>query len=170
MYLKNNGDYWAVYNLSIDGDTSSWLLERFETECKARQSNVIIFAIGSNDCTIIDNKDHHVPLELFQKNITSLYQAAKKFTDKIVFVGQTICDESKTNPLPWVPEMSQTMKDTIVYDDATKQFCSQEHVPFIDMMDILSPEDLQDGIHPTAQGHEKMYIRIRDFLIEKKFI
>ena len=169
-FLREDADYWVVYNLGIDWDTSDWVLKRFDVECEARQPNIIIFAIGSNDCTLIDNKNCFISLDIFQKNLATLTEKAKKYTDKIVFVGQILCDETKTNPIPRAPELSQTMKNTLAYDDATKKFCDQENIWFIDMMNVLSTDDLQDGIHPTAQGHEKMYIRIREFLIEKKFI
>jgi hypothetical protein len=62
------------------------------------------------------------------------------------------------------------MKNTVVYDATIREICEQERLLFIDMMDVVWLHDLQDGSHPTAQGHEKMYIRIRDFLIEHKLI
>ena len=37
-----------VYNLGVSGDTTNDLLERFEQEAKARESDVIIFAVGTN--------------------------------------------------------------------------------------------------------------------------
>lgn len=170
LFLKNNDNYGVVYNLGIDWDTSSWLLKRFETECEARQPNVIIFAIGSNDCTIINNKENFVSLEIFQKNISSLYQIAKKITDKIIFVWPIICDETKTIPIPWAPEISQDMQNTIIYKDATRSFCEQKNILFIDMIDTLDVNDLEDGIHPNFKWHEKMFIRIRNYLIEKSII
>jgi lysophospholipase L1-like esterase len=146
------------------------LVKRFDVECEARQPNIVIFAIGSNDCTIVENKEATVPLDIFQKNIAFLTEKAKKFTDKIVFVGPIICDETKTIPIPRAPELSQDMKTTIIYNDAIKSFCASNDTLFIDMLDVLDTQDLEDGIHPTAQGHEKIYIRIRDILLEKKII
>ena len=131
---------------------------------------MIIFAIGSNDCNIINNKEFVVSLDSFENNLATLLEKAQKYTEKIVFIGQIICDESKTNPLPWAPEMSQDMKHTQLYNDATKTFCKENNLVFIDMLDVLSTQDLEDGIHPTAEGHEKMYVRIKNVLIEKGFI
>jgi len=34
------------------------------------------------------------------------------------------------------------------------------------MYDLLQDEDLDDGLHPNAQGHKKMFERIKGFLIE----
>jgi len=36
--------------------------------------------------------------------------------------------------------------------------------------DLLNDEDLNDGLHPNADGHEKMFNRVKDFLIENKII
>lgn len=169
-FLKNDDDYAVVYNLGIDGDTSDWVVKRFDVECEARQANIIIFAIGSNDCTVIDSKETTISLEIFKKNIITLTEKAKKYTDKILFIWQIICDETKTNPIPRVPNMSQDMKNTSIYNDTIKSFCSQNNILFIDMLDVLDVQDLEDGMHPTAQGHEKMYIKIRDVLLDKKII
>jgi len=38
------------------------------------------------------------------------------------------------------------------------------------MGDSLEFSDLEDGLHPNAKGHEKMFQRIRDFLVENKVI
>jgi len=62
------------------------------------------------------------------------------------------------------------MKNTIAYNDVIKTFCKQNNILFIDVIDVLTNKDLEDGIHPTAEGHEKIYIRVRDILLEKKII
>jgi lysophospholipase L1-like esterase len=38
------------------------------------------------------------------------------------------------------------------------------------MLDLLEDSDLEDGLHPTAGGHEKMFLRIKDFLEHKKVV
>ncbi|MFA7298624.1 MAG: SGNH/GDSL hydrolase family protein [Candidatus Absconditabacterales bacterium] len=169
-FLREDVDYGIVYNLGIDGDTSSGVLKRFDGEAEARQPDVVIFAIGSNDCTIIDKKETTISLDMFQKNIALLIEKAKKITEKIVFIGTIICDETKSNPIVWAPELSQDMKNTIAYNDVIKTFCKQNNILFIDVIDVLTNKDLEDGIHPTAEGHEKIYIRVRDILLEKKII
>ena len=170
LYLKNKSDYGVVYNLGIDWDTSSWLLKRFEVECEARQTNVIIFAIGSNDCTIIDNKGNFIPLKIFQKNISILYQMAKQFTDKIIFIWPIICDESKTIPIPWESKMSQDIKNTTIYNEDIKDFCKANNILFIDVINTLNIQDLEDGIHPTSQWHAKIFNKIKEFLIANNII
>jgi lysophospholipase L1-like esterase len=66
--------------------------------------------------------------------------------------------------------MSQDMKNTIMYNAAIKSFCDQNTILFVDMIDVIDKQDLEDGMHPTAQGHEKMFVRIKGFLEDNKLI
>jgi lysophospholipase L1-like esterase len=38
------------------------------------------------------------------------------------------------------------------------------------MFDLLDEKDLIDGLHPNSQGHQKMFERVRDFLLENKLV
>jgi len=66
--------------------------------------------------------------------------------------------------------MAQDMKNTIIYDNIIKTFCEQNNILYINMLDVIDNQDLEDGMHPTAQGHEKMYLRIKDFLLDNHII
>lgn len=169
-YLQENGDYAVVYNLGIDGDTSTWILKRFSVEAEARDPNVIIFAIWANDCVNFENKENLVPLPLFEKNIQELIQHAKKYTEKIIFIWLIACDEDKMNPMERAPELYQNMENINRYNDTIQKICGKEKVYFVDMLDAIKKGNLEDGCHPKAEGHEKMYIKIRDFLLDKKIL
>ena len=73
-----NGDFETeIYNLGISTNTSSDLLERFETEAHARKPDVILFYIGENDAGYIGDEDHpFVALDTFQRNVIRLTQLA----------------------------------------------------------------------------------------------
>ncbi|HBB04329.1 TPA: hypothetical protein DCZ39_05565 [Patescibacteria group bacterium] len=62
------------------------------------------------------------------------------------------------------------MEAISLYNNVLKEVAAQEKVLFIDVLDVIGDQDLEDGMHPTAEGHEKMFVRIRDVLIEKKII
>ncbi|HBB04328.1 TPA: hypothetical protein DCZ39_05560 [Patescibacteria group bacterium] len=84
--MRENGEYGVVYNLGIDGDTSTGKLKRFTVEAEARDPNVIIFATGANDCDYTEGRKHHVPVEIFRANMINLIGQARKFTDQIVII------------------------------------------------------------------------------------
>jgi lysophospholipase L1-like esterase len=91
-----------------------------------------------------------------------LVDKAKQFTDKIVFVGLTNVDESKTNPYLETGESfnNQTIGE---YDEVIRLFCEDNDLIFVDMLGLLiNDEDLCDGLHPSSIGHQKMFETIKN--------
>jgi lysophospholipase L1-like esterase len=170
-YIEVNNHCARVYNLGISGDNTDGLLERFSAEAKVREPEIIIFAIGVNDSSYRQSLNgNRIDFKRFKNNLESLLKKAKVFTDKIIFVGITSVDESKTVPIPWNTDASYKNKDIEKYDGAIKNLCKKNNLPFIPMYDLLNKEDLDDGLHPNAVGHEKMFQRVKGFLIENKII
>jgi lysophospholipase L1-like esterase len=176
---SNYKEYHIVYNLGIDGDTSSGLLKRFEQEAKPRiwpdEDTVLIFSIGAND-TVWDNKTKKTeisPAE-FKKNLEELVKLAKKYTKKIVFVGSKPIDESKVNPIPWLPGKSYKKKYIKQFDEISKKVFEGNNLPFIDLYDRLESEGflkmLADGIHPNSEGHKKIFEIVKDNLIQLNYL
>jgi lysophospholipase L1-like esterase len=160
-------DYTQVYNLGVCGDTAGDLLARFSAECLARNKSpqTIIFAIGINDSQLIGSKDNlRTPMDEFQSNLEKLIKNAKKYSKKIIFIGLTSVDESKTMPVPWSTEKFYSNSSIGIYDAAIKDICEKNSLPFISMSDLLSPNDLDDVLHPNSEGHEKMFSRILSLL------
>ena len=52
-YFRNKEHDISLYNLSISGDTSADVLQRFEAEMsfreRVKEETVIVFAVGTND-------------------------------------------------------------------------------------------------------------------------
>jgi len=155
-----------VFNLGVSGDTTESLLKRFDCEAEARKSAIIVFSIGVNDSAYIKTKDNPTTnLEDFSRNISELIKKAKKFTQKIIFVGPTKIDESKTMPVPWDSKRYYTNKNIALYGASMKYICDKEGIIFVDMLDLLDLTYLyNDGLHPNSGGHEKISERVKDVL------
>ena len=151
-------DSTRVYNFGICGDTTENLLKRFSVEVDAIEPNTIIFAIGINDSKFPAGQETNwVPLDVFKKNIKELLQQARKYTDIIHFVGATKVNDSLAR-LSGTRFLNETIQS---YNAALKEIAEAENLPFIDVFEILNPTvDLADGLHPNAQGYEKMYKEI----------
>lgn len=161
----NSNESITVYNHGVCGDNSDSLLERFKPECVSRQPNVIILAIGINDSQYVNTKDTpRVSLQKYEDNLTKLMTQARGFTDKVVCIGITKVDESKTAPIPWDPTKYYDNENIAKYNASAEKMCQQTNVPFINLFDLLEPSDLEDGLHPNAQGHQKMFVRIKEAL------
>lgn len=164
-----------VYNLGVSGDDSNDLLKRFVPECEARKPNVIIIAIGGNDSSYINEESNlNTPPEKFKENIQMLIELAKGFTENVIFVGILPSDESKTTPIPWDPSIYYTNKLATQNNQIIKELCAENNIPFIDLFEEWTKLDykplLDDGCHPTTEGHRKIFETVKNFLLERKLI
>lgn len=169
IFLEKEFQDVAVYNLGISGEITDDILERFENESRAREDNVLVFAIGINDSQCIKSKNNpRTSLKEFKNNLKKLIEKSRALTSEIIFIGLTDIDESKTMPIPWRSDTYYDKENVYAYNQALKLVCEEEKISFLDMagaLDIIN--DLTDGLHPNSEGHEKMFLRIKDFMVEK---
>jgi len=176
---KDNFTVYSTMNLGIGGNTTNEVIERFDNEMKQRESedfkrtqhDIIIFAIGTSDSKYRYSKDNFgVKLDDFKKNLNILLNKAHKYTKKVLFVGITKVDESKTSPIPWSKSTYYINKNIRQYNGIVKDFCQENDVFFIETFNLLDKDDLIDGLHPNSQGHQKVFRKVRDFLLENKLV
>ncbi|MFT4311199.1 MAG: SGNH/GDSL hydrolase family protein [Candidatus Woesearchaeota archaeon] len=160
---------FRVYNLGVSGAITSDLLERFEVECKARKPEIIIFAIGINDSRYIKTKgSEEISLEEFEENIEKIIKEAKKYTQKIIFVGLTKFVESKAAPIAWDEVKYYYNKNVKLYDEKLKETALNNNLHYIYMFDLIEDKELEDGLHPNSKGHQKMFEKVKNFLEQNK--
>jgi len=145
---KYKDDFINVFNLGINGNTSSNVLKRFENEALVRNPSSILFAVGIND-----TKDYNP--KQFKANIEKLIGIANKFSQDITFVGLVLGD--------WQGEDPFNRDRTTKYNELIKEVTKQKECKFIPLQDILYPEDFMDGLHPNDQGHKKMFEVIKGY-------
>jgi len=171
--------YCLVYNLGVSGDTTDDLLGRFEFETeqriKEKEEMVFIFAIGINDSQFVHSKNSlRVRPEKFKNNIQALINTAKQFSLKIIFVGLTPVDESRTTPIPWNTDKSYKNEYIRQYNDIIKTVCKANSFLFIEIFEPLNKLDyknlLEDGLHPNSSGHQKIFEIVKEFLNINKII
>lgn len=144
-----------VYNRGVCGDTTEDLLKRFSVEADSLEPSQIVFAIGINDSKFLPNAtENNIPLERFKENMKELLSRARKYTDQITLVGPTRVYEQRDSKsgTRFVNEEIQK------YEDSLKELAQTEGLTFISLADALNIDgDLDDGLHPNAQGYEKMF-------------
>lgn len=169
--MKDSSSYSEVYNLGISGDSTRELIEMIDIENKFRNPNVIIVAMGANDaCYVKSINENYIVLGDFEKNLLTTIEKAKKFTNDILFIGLTNVDELKVSPVPWAEDLYYNKKNIKIYNDKIKEVCANNKIHFIEMLDLLDKNDLLDGLHPNSEGHEKMFLRIKNYLEENRII
>jgi lysophospholipase L1-like esterase len=169
--------YNIILNLGISGNNSTDILRRFEFELQQRikeeGETVIIFAFGTNDAQLFNGKFRTEP-EQFKENLQKFLEISRKYSDKIFFVGLFPVDESKTTPIPWHKEKFYKNENIKNNNEIIRNFCKQNKINFIEIFENFIDKDyktlLDDGVHPTTEGHKQMYEIIKDFLIKNKII
>ena len=162
-------DYVEIYNVSISGGTSESILARFENEARVRHADAIIFQTGANDATYRSTPDNvTVSPEKFRLNLERLIAKARQITQTIAFIDLRNCDESKTMPVSW-DDVYCSNENFTKYGKIMEEVCQTHEVPFLEI-GSLNDEDFEDGLHPNAEGHRKIFEKVKNFLIEQQWI
>lgn len=162
-------DYVEIYNQSISGGTTNTILERFEQETRVRHAEAIIFQTGGNDASYKGiNGTCWVPPEKFRENLEEIIIRARKITDRIAFMDLKNCDESKTMPVSWV-DIYYTNENILKYSKIMEDVCAKHNVPFINITP-LENSDFEDGLHPNAAGHQKIFTQVKKFMVESGWV
>lgn len=163
-FIKKDEGETEVYNLSISGGTTETILARFESEAKIRRADTLIFQTGGNDAAYDKNvRESLVPVDQFEKNIETIIKRAKALTESIIFIGFKNCDESKTIPVSWC-NLCYTNELIKKYNGLMKDVCEKNGIKFIDIFGLLENADFEDGLHPNASGHQKLFEAIKEQL------
>lgn len=148
-------DWNHIYNFGICGDTSDDLMTRFDVELEAIHPKKVIFAIGINDSKFPEGSDTHlVSLEQYEQNLRQLIEKTKVHADTITIVGATRVDDE------WRSSRgSRFMNEEIAkFNEVMKTVAADNNLEYIDVFETLDPAtDLADGLHPNAQGYQKMF-------------
>lgn len=160
IFLDNHEERQInVFNLSIPGEITEEILIRFKAECNVRydkeKRTIIVFAVGINDTQDI-NGNYRVSMEQFISNIKELINAAKKFTNDILFIGLTKVDESKVIPVFWNKNKSYFNDKILRFDNSLETICNKEKVLYLKVYDMITLNDLSDGLHLNNIGHQKL--------------
>lgn len=170
LYESKKEDYREIYNLSISGGTSKTILDRFENEALIRKADALLFQTGGNDSAFLEKIGNYwIEPEKFRGNIAEIIRRAKKITEHIVFMGFEGCEELKTMPVSWA-DVYYTNNAIKQYNQIIKEVCAEQSVPFLDVYELLTPADLEDGVHPSIAGHIKIFEAVKKLLLELKWI
>lgn len=167
---REGDDYVEIYNCSVSGGTTETILARFESEAKIREVDALIFQSGGNDAYLKGkNGPNQISLDKFRDNLEEIIKRARKITKNIIFIGCENVDESKTTPVSW-QDIYYVNAEIKKYDEALKSVCEKHNIPIIDIFGLFNNEDFDDGLHPNAVGHEKIFVQVKDFLTKNKWI
>jgi len=139
--VTQNGFDYNVVNASISGDTTSGGHARLATLLKKYTPAVTILELGGNDAL------RGIPLDLTQRNLYEMIEAAKQIGSRVVVVGMRI-------PPNYGPDYSEKFYG--MFGLLAKQE-KTAYVPFLLAGIAEHPEMFQqDQIHPVAAAHPRL--------------
>jgi acyl-CoA thioesterase I len=159
----------AVYNLGINGDTSTHIAARWRDELNARSRNaaaLMLFAFGFNDASAADGGGLQVALEDSVNNAREIITAAKSIGD-LLWIGPTPLDET-VNPLqtPFASWLTYNA-DIERYDAAYAELAQALDVDYLRLFPEFARSERYaaallagDKVHPGDDGYAMIAERI----------
>lgn len=162
----------TIYNLAVDGDVSSGVLNRIKAESNARRSRwdteryCVVVAIGINDSVLIDGRVRVSPDE-FGRNVDSIADLAKEFTNRLIIIGLTPVEEKIANSRPRIDTKYFNESRIVVFNEELEKVSKKHGITYVPLFDAIrgrlaaGEQLLIDGLHPNNEGHELIFQIVR---------
>jgi lysophospholipase L1-like esterase len=166
---SQDGTKYQLYNLGIGGETSRGLAARIKNELAARHTAawpaVVIIAIGKNDSRLTDGQEE-VSLDEYRQNLTTIVEAAREVTDRIMIVGLGPCAAEGVNFKQYVYSRERIAQ----YEAALTDQAQQLDTPKIDVYDAIASLGerafYRDNLHLSDEGYAAVYEIIKPYVVE----
>lgn len=174
--VESNYEYnKSVINLGISGDRTGDVLKRVKSETEARvlkyaasDYDVLLLAVGVNDSQfVMDTRKNEVSVEEVIQNLKEILKQTKGFVGKVVLLGIAPVFDNRIQPMVWKATHGYANEDIARYNAAIQSFAEENGCLFINMDDVYGEESdtcLPDGIHPNAEGHRRIYEKVKNAL------
>ena len=137
-----------VVNASISGDTTSGGVSRLPALLSKHQPGIVVLELGGNDAL------RGLPLDMTEKNLTTMTQAAKKAGAKVLLVGMQV-------PPNYGGAYARTFSGLFAkVADAQKVSVAPFFLKGIADADDPTAQFQADRIHPNEQSQPKMLANV----------
>ncbi len=162
-YMYETQHNVSVSNLGVSGDSTREVLARAAIELAARKPDIIVYAVGINDTQQHSStKDFRVSEEEFLSNLSKLLTIARTHTEKVLFLGLTPVDDTRTMPLPWHSVALNMDAASERYDALLQSFCAEHGASYLECRQWLLATDFPDGLHPGPDGHALLSEKVKE--------
>jgi acyl-CoA thioesterase I len=147
--LDRGGYTYRVANQGISGDTTSGGVTRIGAAVSLRPK-IVILELGANDGL------RGLPVGTTRQNLAEMIDAFQRAGAKVLLCGMTL-------PPNYGPDYIRSFE--AVFRDLTREK-NLKLIPFFLEGVATRPELMQpDGLHPTAQGNEKVARNVMKYLV-----
>lgn len=156
----------TIFNLGVIGHTVEDIGKRIVNETGARHNPgeelVFIFSVGMNNAATDAAGIPKSTPENYSTALISLFKKARKFSPKILCVGLTPVDETRTQPVPWDPNTHYTNDRIKLFDQTMQTACEMQGALYVPVFEPFlancnsgqSMFTLRDGLHPNGRAHK----------------
>lgn len=157
------GDLPSIYNLGVEGETTRRLTARLPREVVTRRNHwedetefALVFAIGINDSIITDAGDFFSSPQQYAHDLQELYDTAKLFTKKLLFVGLTPVEDD--NPQNQYYRSNRVWE----FEQVLRDFVHEQSLPMVRLFERFNHGKEEEflyanGLHPNDEGHRLIF-------------
>ena len=164
--LIKTGKY-TIENVGINGITSSEMLNKIpssEIENKIIYADLITLWLGTND--VLQYYNNNITTQEYIKNIFLIIQYIKNIDSKI----QILLIGLPSSSFSINKYISKEHSMLFVFNNELLKFSEKTDIPMINLMNNTDNQeimvsDLYDGIHFNINGHNKLFNKMNNFLI-----
>ncbi|MEU7648194.1 GDSL-type esterase/lipase family protein [Streptomyces huasconensis] len=160
-HIARNEAAHRVFNLAVPGATLTEADEQTPGLLAPRRPDTVLVAAGINDFAL-PLTGSHTPgggSARVADHLDSLAATALRHNARLVVLGPAWVDEARTRDYEG---LRFTEARALALRESLKAWCDANHVDHVDLWEPLRghPELLEDGLHPTPEGHQVLYQRL----------
>lgn len=153
--------YGGLYDIVVNDSIAGVLSDSIATMLSVSSSRkVVVIALGTNDYAVENGKLKAGEFGTLYSNFVDSLKA--KISSVEIYAITPIVRTDRTNANQF-GDFLQDYRDTI-----TEVLAGVSDVTVIDGTTLLEPSYLSDGVHPTTEGHRRIYTRLRSIILTEK--
>lgn len=151
-------EFDGVYACATPGHRVADVLARIDSDLVAVEPDCILVAIGTNDAA---HKGHpSTPVDKFEQDYRKVLRRCLSVTRNVVIL---------TAPNVYGEACGYTNDELSEINDLLCKLAKEYETDVIDLFGVLEGEHfVGDGVHPNAQGHERIFRHVYDSLAGKE--
>lgn len=161
---------WKLVHAGISGNTIVDILARLERDVMKHKPDLIVLAVGINDSRHHPSMggEKEVPLTDYAAGLERF--AAATDGRRVVIVGLTPIDESRTSPIE--EDLVYTQQASLEYDATLREFAEKYGFPYVAITTLFDERGgakhlTNDGLHPTPAGHQIIADAMLPILVQR---
>jgi len=162
VHLLNREFNSKFVNYGISGDTTTGMLIRLQQILKDEKPDMIILLGGTNDLSF------GISDALILSNFLAITRHAKQYQTKVILGIPTpiFYDEDNSQEFVFLT-LKEHAKRVEKFSKTLQEFAKEDHQQIIDFsVNMTENLFLEDGIHPSKEGHQQMKENVKNFLIK----